>query len=111
MAYKEVLRVEISGSDTPLAGRGGSQRQIGEGHRVVAGDGTQVHLGRGDGGMGSGAEMVRGSSDEVQLSRLAGISRHQAGLDRGRWTPTVEDRLIPVGGPDLPVAHRRPACR
>ena len=88
MAYKEVLRVEIQ----EVIRRwqiGGSQRQIGEGtglSRVT----VRKYLAA---AMAAGVAQDGPAPDEVQLSRLAGISR--AG-PRRMETP-VEDRLIPWG--------------
>ena len=88
MAYKEVLRVEIQEVIRRWQA-GGSQRQIGEGtglSRVT----VRKYLAA---AMAAGVERDGPAPDEVQLSRLAGISR--AG-PRQVETP-VEDRLIPWG--------------
>ena len=88
MAYKEVLRVEIQEVIRRWQA-GGSQRQIGEGtglSRVT----VRKYMAA---AMAAGVEQDRPAPDEVQLSRLAGISR--AG-PRQVETP-VEDRLIPWG--------------
>ena len=88
MAYKEVLRVEIKEVIRRWQA-GGSQRQIGEGtglSRVT----VRKYLAA---AMAAGLAQDGPAPDEVQLSRLAGISR--AG-PRQVETP-VEDSLVPWG--------------
>ena len=88
MAYKEVLRVEIQEVIRRWQA-GGSQRQIGVGtglSRVT----VRKYLAA---AMAAGLEQDGPAPDEVQLSRLAGISR--AG-PRKVETP-VEDGLVPWG--------------
>ena len=101
MAYKEVLRVEVQEVIRRWQA-GGGQRQIGVGtglSRVT----VRKYLAT---AMAAGLEQDGPPPDEVQLSRLAGISR--AGPKRVE-TP-VEDSLVPLGRPDLPVAQRRPSA-